>query len=77
MLLRYSRAKVRLEQLPAYAPELNPDEGIWNYLKCVELGNQCCHDLAELTTVLRRAKERLLHKRAVIQGCIRQAGYHV
>jgi DDE superfamily endonuclease len=24
---------VHLEQLPAYAPELNPDEGVWNYLK--------------------------------------------
>jgi len=23
---------VRLEQLPGYAPDLNPDEGIWNYL---------------------------------------------
>jgi DDE superfamily endonuclease len=28
---------VHLEQLPAYAPELNPDEGVWNYLKRVEL----------------------------------------
>jgi len=72
----YAARRLHLEQLPAYAPELNPDEGIWNYLKRVELGNQCCHDLAELTTVLRRAKERLRHKRAVIQGCITQAGYH-
>lgn len=69
--------RLHLEQLPAYAPELNPDEGIWSYLKRVELGNQCCHDLAELTTVLRRAKERLRHKRAVIQACFLQAGYHV
>jgi transposase len=23
-------AKLHLEQLPGYAPELNPDEGIWN-----------------------------------------------
>ena len=26
-------ARLWLEQLPAYAPELNPDEGIWNYCK--------------------------------------------
>jgi len=76
-LRRGAARRLHLEQLPAYAPELNPDEGIWNYLKRIELGNQCCHDLAELTTVLRRAKERLRHKRAVIQGCITQAGYHV
>jgi transposase len=76
--LRQGAAKrLHLEQLPGYAPELNPDEGIWNYLKRVELGNRCCRDLADLAIALRRAKERLRHKRAVIQACIRQAGYHV
>ncbi|HEV2458649.1 MAG TPA: transposase [Ktedonobacterales bacterium] len=76
--LRQGAAKrVHREQLPGYAPELNPDEGIWNYLKRVELGNLCCHDMAELALALRRAKERLRHKRTVIQACIRQAGYHV
>jgi winged helix-turn-helix protein len=29
---------------PFYAPDLNPEEGIWNYLKRVELGNVCCPD---------------------------------
>jgi len=76
--LRHGAAKrVHLEQLPGYAPELNPDEGIWNSLKRVELGNRCCHDLPDLALALRRAKERLRHKRPVIQACIRQAGYHV
>lgn len=69
--------RLHLERLPGYAPELNPDEGIWNYLKRVELGNCCCRDLAELALVLRRAKERLRHKRTVIQACFQQAGYHV
>ena len=32
----------QLEQLPGYAPELNPDEGIWRHLKYVELENVCC-----------------------------------
>jgi transposase len=76
-LRRGATRRLHLEQLPGYAPELNPDEGIWNYLKRVELGHLCCRDLAELATALRRAKERLRHKRAVIQACFRQAGYHV
>ncbi len=42
--------RLHLEQLPSYAPDLNPDEGIWNYLKRVELGNVCCTDLEHLTT---------------------------
>jgi transposase len=62
--------------LPGYAPELNANEGIWNYLKRVELGSCCCPDLAALGLALRRAKERLRHKRVVIQACIRQTGYH-
>src|SRR5262249_22455480 len=76
-LRRGAARRLHLEQLPGYAPELNPDEGIWNYLKRVELGNMCCSDLPALATALRRAKERLRHKRPVIQACFRQAGYHV
>jgi transposase len=76
-LRRGAAKRLHLEQLPGYAPDLNPDEGIWNYLKRVELANCCTHDLAELALVLRRAKERLRHKRHVLRACIRQAGYPV
>jgi hypothetical protein len=53
------------------------DEGILKNLKCVELKNLCCESLAELRVELRRAKERLRHKREVILGCIRQPGFEV
>jgi len=69
--------RLHLERLPGYAPDLNPVEGIWNYLKCRELGNVCCKDFTELDTALRRAKERLRHKRQVIRGCIAECGYHL
>jgi transposase len=70
-------SRLKLEQLPGYAPDLNPDEGIWKHLKCVELKNVCCQILAELKVELRKAKERLRHKRDVILGCIRQPGFVV
>jgi transposase len=70
-------ARLHLEQLPGYAPDLNPDEGIWKHLKCVELKNLCCQSLAELKVELGKAKERLRHKRDVILGCIRQPGFEV
>jgi transposase len=35
-------SRLQLEQLPGYAPDLNPDEGIWKHLKYVELKNLCC-----------------------------------
>ena len=63
-----------LEKLPAYAPDLNPDEGIWNYLKRVELANTCSLNLNELYLRLQDAARRLRRKPKVILGCIAQAG---
>ena len=74
-LMQGGAARLHLEPLPAYAPELNPDEGIWQYLKHVELRNLCCDDLAELRLELRLATARLRHKSAVLRGCITGAGY--
>jgi transposase len=74
-LAQGAAARLQLEQLPGYAPELNPDEGIWNYLKHVELRNLCCADLAELRLELSLAVKRLRHKRHVLRGCIAECGY--
>jgi transposase len=70
-------SRLKLEQLPGYAPDLNPDEGIWKHLKYVELKNVCCQSLLELRSELRKATERLRHKKHVILGCIRQPGFEV
>jgi transposase len=40
--------RLHLERLPAYAPELNPGEGLWQQLKGVELRNLCCCDIPHL-----------------------------
>jgi transposase len=74
-LKRPSAKRLRLEMLPGYAPELNPDEGIWQYLKHVELRNVRCQDLDHLHDELTRAAKRVRHKTHVIQGCFRQVGY--
>jgi transposase len=76
-LARGAAKRLHLERLPGYAPDLNPEEGIWNYLKRVELKNRCCADLAELRLELRRAKERLRHKRHIIRSCSTHCGYSV
>jgi transposase len=68
--------RIHLEQLPSYAPELNPAEGIWNYLKRVEMKNLCCHGISHLYYELCKAKERLRHKTSVILGCIKQPGFY-
>ncbi len=67
--------RLHLERLPGYAPELNPDEGVWHHLKRVELGNRCCQDLAELRWELGLAVRRLRRKAHVIRGCFAQCGF--
>ena len=67
--------RLQLEQLPGYAPELNPDEGVWRYLKRVELKNLVCADLERLRREFWAAAERLLAKPEVLRSCIREVGY--
>jgi len=65
--------RLHLERLPGYAPDLNPQEGVWNVLKRRELKNVCCQNLSFLREALVRAKERLRHRREVLQSCVRHA----
>jgi transposase len=64
--------RIHLVRLPGYAPDLNPTEGIWRYLKYVEMKNLCCHTLDELHYELRKAIARLRHKTDIICACIDQ-----
>ena len=74
-LAQGAAVRLDLEELPSYAPDLNPDEGVWHYLKHIELGNVSCHNLAELRHVLCLATARLRHKPHIIHGFIKQCGY--
>jgi transposase len=66
--------RLHLERLPAYAPELNPDEGVWQQLKGVEMRNLCCFNLPHLRHELRKAVKRVRRKPRIIQGCFAGAG---
>jgi transposase len=65
--------RLHLERLPGYAPDLNPTEGVFHYLKYVELRNLCCQNLSSLHHELHKAVARLRHKTNVIQACIQHA----
>jgi len=69
-LRRGAAKRIHFEPLPPYAPDLNPAEGIWQYLKQVEMKNLCCHNLLELRRELRQAIARLRHKIAIIRSCM-------
>lgn len=72
--LRSGAAKrLRLVRLPAYAPDLNPDEGVWRWLKRA-LGNVCCKNLVELRYELGLAIARLRRRPEVIRAFFAGAG---
>ena len=62
-----------LERLPAYAPELNPGEGLWQQRKGVELRHVCCCDIPHLRHELRDAVKRVRRKPRLIRGFFRGA----
>jgi transposase len=66
--------RFRIETLPGYAPELNPDEGVWNHLKNDELANESCLDLPQLRGELRAATQRLQRQPERVQGFFKEAG---
>lgn len=74
-LAQGAAARLHLERLPGYAPELNPDEGVWNLLKRTELKNRCCQTMDELRWELGLAIRRLQRKRHRLRACVAQCGY--
>ena len=60
--------KIHLEKFPAYAPDLNPDEGVWQHLKHVELRNLCCFDFSHLCVELSLAIKRVRRKPELVQS---------
>ena len=65
--------RLHLERLPAYAPELNPGEGLWQQLTGVELRNVCCFNIPHLTHELRDAVKRVRRKPRLIKSFFRGA----
>jgi transposase len=65
---------VPVERLPGYAPELNPEEGVWEHAKNVELRNCCFADLDHLSCGLTHAIARMPHDVSLIQSFFQGAG---
>src|SRR5579864_3851450 len=64
--------RLTLEWLPGYAPELNPVEHIWSYLKQHELPNLCPREL-QLSTAARDALRRMRRRPTLVAAFWKQA----
>jgi len=76
LVREWVEAKTRFELnfLPAYAPELNPVEALWSWLKGTCLAN-CSHDeLEPLAREVRRGARRVRRRSGLLSGFRCKAG---
>lgn len=60
-------------RLPAYAPELNPAEGIWANVR-IELGNLNLTSLDSLNTIIKSPLKRMQYRPDLIIGFFNETG---
>lgn len=70
MTAKHSR--LRIEFLPGYSPDFNPDEGVWDHSKVKELANFCPKDEVELLREARATLKRLKRRPTKIASFWRQ-----
>jgi transposase len=63
-----TNGRLRIFKLPAYSPELNPDEWVWNNVKNTDIGRKTATRRSDLTEMAHRALERLKGLPDVIRG---------
>ena len=65
--------RLHLLRFPAYAPEMNPDEGIWKLAKG-KLANGCPKDRSELMASLFSVLQSIRQNRKNLRACINHSG---
>lgn len=65
---------LQVERLPAYAPELNPVEGLWANLKGSELANRCEAEIETVGLVARVGARRVRDNQRLQFGFLHHAG---
>lgn len=70
--VRFSQ-RVQIEWLPAYAPELNPDEQVWTRTKYVDLANYIPVDIGELSRAVRRSIRRTGSQQSLLRSFFKHA----
>lgn len=73
-LLRRFPRRVRIEWLPAYAPELNPDEQVWNRTKYTDLANFCPENVTDLAQAVRHSLEQTKDHPPLLRSFFEHAG---
>jgi len=62
---------LKLFFLPAYSPELNPDESVWGYIKYHHVGKQVINNKEQLKEIVYRQLRRLQKLPALLKSFFR------
>ena len=66
--IRRQHPRLRIENFPAYTPELNPDEGVWRQAKR-KLANSCPKDIDELMEDVIRSIDGVKRSQKKLRSC--------
>ena len=72
--LHAQRRWLTVERLPAYAPELNPVEGLWANLKGAELAHFAGDAIAEVADQARHGIQRVCDSDSLVVGFLAHTG---
>jgi len=72
--LRHQKDRLHIIRLPAYAPDINPVEGLWANIQGQELANRCVKDLGEMVEGVRNGFTRLSSESWLLESFLRHAG---
>jgi transposase len=71
-----NKAWLRVYRLPAYAPDMNPAEGIWSLLKR-SMANFAAADLDGLVRIIKRKLKKIQYRPHLIDGCLAATGLRI
>jgi DDE superfamily endonuclease len=63
-------------RLPAYAPDLNPVEGVWSHMKR-GLGNLAAYGIDQLAAAVKRRLKQIQYRPDLINGFLAQTGLNL
>ena len=68
---------LQVVELPGYAPDLNPVEGLWSAVKGKDLANYAATDLADLWQAANRGLQRIRRNATLLWSFLTHAGLEI
>jgi len=66
--------RIHIEWLPPYAPDLNPDEQVWNRTKYSDLANYIPDDVGHLADAVEESLGRTRSQQTLLRSFFKHAG---